>query len=237
MSHAADLTVTDADVMTPDAELQATVAAFRAVTATGKKSNIRKAEAFFAPKVKTFQRSLDPFQPWNPTDALTGKYLQGVADVMVEQGEMAAGMPVPDYRLVAMEQMAAMLKGSTFGSLPEVPGAVCAPAAYKVDRKAALAFAKRFELNAYSLQFFGKDIVLDKRPGSAAAGRLVSARTLMMFDYHPDMPEGWSFYETAGGIKGYMKNGPEARGLSQNHICFSKVKGKYRISAVFGYGL
>jgi len=237
LAHPASLMVTDGDTVQPDPELRATVAALRAVAATGKKANIKKVEGFFAPKVKTFQRSLDPFQPWNSTSVLTGKYLGGVADVMVEQGELAAGMSVPDYRVVAMEQMAAMLKDATFGSLPEVPGAVCAPAAYKVDRKTALAFAKRFELDAYSLQFFGEDIVLDERPGSAAAEISVPPRTLMMSDYHPEAPEGWSFYETVEGIKGYMKNGPEAFGLSQNHICFSKVKGKYRISAVFGYGL
>lgn len=237
LAHPASLTVTDSDIVRPDPELLATVVALRAVAATAKKANIKKVEAFFALEVKTFQRSLDPFQPWNPTDALTRKYLQGVADVMVEQGELAAGMPVPDYRVAAMEQMADMLKDANFGSLPEVPGAVCVPAAYKVDRKTALAFAKRFELDAYSLQFFSEDVVLKKRPGSAAAGISVPPRTLMMSDYHPHAPEGWSFYETVEGIRGYMENGPEALGLSQNHVCFSKVKGKYKITAVFGYGL
>ena len=53
----------------------------------------------------------------------------------------------------------------------------------------------------------------------------------------PKAPAGWERYESAGGVKGYMKGRDDALNLSLNHVCFAKVKGKYRITAVFGYGL
>jgi hypothetical protein len=237
VASAAELTVSRADVIQPDAELRATVAELRALAAKGAKKNIRKVEAFFAPKVKAFTRSLDPFQPWHPIDDLTGKYLGGVADVMVEQGEFETGTPVPDYRLEAMKQIASLIsEGATYGALPEAPGAICAPAAYKVDRKAAVAFAKKFELDAYSLRFFPDDVVFAKKPKSAA-GSTVPANTLIMFDHDPKAPEGWGYYETSGGVKGYMQDRDDSLGLSQHHVCFARLNGKYRITAIFGYGL
>lgn len=240
LPHAAaagELTVSRADAIQPDADLLKTMVEIRTLAAKGSKKNLRKIEALFAPEVKAFTRGLDPFQPWNPVDDLTGNYLHGVANVMVEQGEIEAGMPVPDYRLEAMKQVAALVgEGATFGALPEAPGAICAPAAYKVDRKAALAFAKHFELDAYSLRFFAEDVLLADKP-RGKRGEIVPANTLMMFDYDPGTPEGWGLYETAGGAKGYLKDRDDTLGLAQHHVCFAKVKGKYRITAIFGYGL
>ena len=235
--NAAELEVSRADAVRPDPELAATVSELGSLAAKGGGKNIAKVEAFFAPKVKVFTRSLDPFQPWNPVEGLTGNYLSGVADVMVEQGEIEAGLPVPDYRLEAMKRIASLIgDGATFGTLPEMPGAVCAPAAYKVDRKAALAFARKFELDAYSLRFHPDDVFLADRP-RGKRGTLVPPNTLMMFDHDPRAPEGWGLYETAGGVKGYMEDRDDTLGLAQNHVCFAKVKGRYRITAVFGYGL
>jgi len=237
IASAAELHVSHAGVVEPDAELRATVAELSALATKARARDIRKVEAFFAPDVKSFVRSLDPFQPWKQVDDISGEYLAGVANIMVEQGELAAGMPVPDYRLEAMKMIAALIAdGNVFGTLDDAPGAVCAPAAYKVDRMAALAFAKTFELDAYSLRFYGADVLLAEKP-KAEKGRVVPANSLIMFDYRPDLPEGWGYYETAGGVKGYMADREDTLGLSQNHVCFAKVKGKYRISAVFGYGL
>lgn len=237
VATAAELHVSHAGVVEPDAELRATVTELSALAVKGREKDILKVETFFAPNVQSFVRSLDPFQPWKRVDDISGKYLTGVADIMVEQGELAAGMKVPDYQLEAMKMIATLIAdGTPFGTLDDVPGAVCAPAAYKVDRKAALAFARKFELDAHSLRFYGGDVVLAEKP-KAKKGRVVPAGSLIMFDYHPDLPEGWGYYETAGGVKGYMADREDALGLSQNHVCFTKVKGKYRISAIFGYGL
>ena len=234
---AAELTVSRTDVIAPDSALRATALAVRDRAAPARKKNIGPVEEFFAPKVKVFTRSLDPFQPWNRLDDLGGKYLAGAADVMVEQGELEAGMPVPDYRIEAMRQIAALIgEEPIFGALPDAPGEACVPAAYEVDRKAALTFARKFELDAYSLRFFAGDVFLADRPESRR-GHSVPANTLVMFDYDPKAPEGWGYYETAGGLKGYMKDRDDKLGLAQNHVCFAKVKGKYRITSVFGYGL
>jgi hypothetical protein len=34
-----------------------------------------------------------------------------------------------------------------------------------------------------------------------------------------------------------MQDRDDTLGLAQHHVCFARVKGKYRISAIFGYGL
>ena len=236
-AQATELTVSYADVVQPDAELQATMAELGPLVAKGNKKDIRKVEAFFAPRVKAFTRGLDPYQPWHPLKDIKGKYLDGVANAMVEQGEFEAGTPAPDYRLEAMKQIAGLIgEGAVWGSMPEVPGAICAPAAYEVDRKAALSFAQKFELSAHSLRFFAHDVVLAAKP-KGKKGRVVPANTLIMFDYDPKAPEGWGYYETSDGVKGYMQDRDDTLGLSQHHVCFAKVKGKYRISAIFGYGL
>ncbi|MGV3551068.1 hypothetical protein [Rhizobium sp.] len=237
MVRAAELKVAYADVVQPDAGLLKSVSQLRTLAAPGSKKNIAKVEAFFAPEVKVFSRSLDPFQPWHPIDSLKGKYLDGVANAIVEQGEYEPDRPAPDYRLDAMKQIAGLISAdATYGSLPEMPGAVCAPAAYEVDRKASLAFAKRFNLDAYSLRFFPQEVVFANNLKSKI-GKTVPANTLIMFDYHPELPEGWGYYETAGGVKGYMKDRDDTLGLSQHHICFSRVAGRYKVSAIFGYGL
>lgn len=234
---AAELRVTRSNEVTPDKELLEVVQQLRTLSAKGDKKNIRKVEAFFAPEVKTFTRSLDPFQPWHPLEGLHGKYLEGVANVMVEQGEPIGVESKHDYRIDAMQYLANyVLSDGTFGSLPEVPGAICTPAAYQVDRKAALAFARKFELDAHSLRFYRDDIVLLKK-AEGKKGKVVPAYTMIMFDYDPNAPKDWGYFESAGGIKGYMKDRDDTLGLSQNHVCFTKVKGKYRISGLFGYGL
>ncbi|RYE54525.1 MAG: hypothetical protein EOP18_07345, partial [Rhizobiaceae bacterium] len=218
IAPAAELHVSHAGVVKPDAELRATVTALSDLAARGRVKDIGKVEAFFAPDVKSFTRSLDPFQPWTRVDDISGHYLTGVADTMVEQGELAAGMPVPDYRLEAMKMIASLVgEGTVFGTLDDAPGAICAPAAYRVDRKAALAFAKKFELDAYSLRFFDADVVLAEKP-KAKKGKAVPAGSLLMFDYRADLPEGWGYYETAGGVKGYMADREDTLGLSQNHV-------------------
>jgi hypothetical protein len=234
---AGELVVTRSNQVSAERELLKMVQELRTLSAKGDKNNIKKVEALFGPTVKSFTRSLDPFQPWHRLDDLHGKYLQGVADVMVEQGEPIGAETNHDYRIDAMQYLATyVLADGTFGTLPEVPGAVCTPAAYRIDHKAAQAFARKFELDAYSLRFYPDDIVLLKRP-EGTKGKVVPAYSLIMFDYDPKTPEGWGYYESAGGIKGYLKDRDDTLGLSQNHVCFSKVKGQYRVSAILGYGL
>lgn len=227
------------DVIKPDAELLAFVEKITQLHPTAETFKGKAINALFAPRVKTFQRSLDPFQPWNKTDDIASDYLKGAADLMVEQGDLDEGKPAPDYRPEAFRQIVAQLGGGwPFGLMKEMPGAVCAPAEYQVDRKAALAFARRFELDAYSLRFFDEEKRLYARPNlkSEFLGS-VPARTLMMFDYDPKAKEPWALYASSDGRKGYLMNDAPVLGLAQYHVCFAKVKGKYKIVALFGYGL
>ncbi|MBN9137776.1 MAG: hypothetical protein J0I92_17275 [Phyllobacterium sp.] len=236
-SLATERRVTYANIVRPSLELLEALAKLRSLSAPGNAKNIKGVEAYFAPETKTFSRGLDPFQRWKRGKSLTHDYLAGAADIMVEQGEFAAGLKVPDYRLSAMKLISSLVsEDATFGSLPEVPGAVCSPAAYSVDRKAALAFARRFNLDAYSLRFFAGKAFLASTPRSKR-GEFLAANMLMIFDYAPGTPKGWSRVETAGGVKGYIEDRDDMRELSQNHVCFAKVKGSYRITAIFGYGL
>lgn len=237
ISRAEELRVTFGNVMTPDADLRRTLAELRGLAAAGSARNIQKVETFFAAGTKTFSRGLDPFEPWRPGPKLTRNYLDGVASVMVEQGEFEEGRAIPDYRLTAMQLIASLISDdTTFGTLPEIPGATCTPAAYKVDRKAVRAFARRFELDAHSLYFFADDVFLAKAPGSRR-GETVPANALLISDYDPGTPDGWKRVQTAGGVKGYLKDRDDPLELSQSHVCFAKIKGNYRITAIFGYGL
>lgn len=237
ISWAEEIRVTYGDVVTPDADLRRTLGELRRLAAAGSERNIRQVETYFAPGTRTFTRGLDPFEPWRPGPKLTRNYLEGVASVMVEQGEFAAGRAVPDYRLTAMKLLASLIsEDAIFGALPEMPGAKCTPAAYKVDRKAVRAFARRFELDAHSLYFFADDVFLANAPRSRR-GEIVPANALMISDYDPGSPNGWRRVQTAGGVKGYLKDREDSLELSQSHVCFAKVKGNYRITAIFGYGL
>jgi hypothetical protein len=193
-------------------------------------------DAFFAPRIDVFQRGLDPLQPWRPGESITGSALTRMADSLVEQ-EPVEGEPARDYREDVLMVILTMIWGNgPLGSMKEVPGQICTPAQYDFDREAALAFARKFALDTYSLRFFPKNVFLATRPKGTSGAR-VPANTLMMFDYDPKAPAGWGRYQTAGGVRGYMKDRDDTLGLSQNHICFGKVKGKYRITAIFGYGL
>lgn len=229
------LTVRFHDVVKPDAELEAFVARLKTLDP----KDGRTVNTLFAKRVKTFRRSLDPFQPWNRTADIDSDYLKGAADLMVEQGEPEEGKPTPNYRPDALKQIVQQVSsGQPFGILTEMPGAVCAPAEYEVNRKAASAFAKKFELDAYSLRFFSEEKFLYARPNlKSDLVAAVPPYTMMMFAYDPKARNPWALYESSGGEKGYLMEDMPVLGLSQHHVCFGRVKGAYRIVALFGYGL
>lgn len=233
------LAVAFRDVVEPDAGLQAFVRQLKSLAVTADKPDYEKADALFAPRVKTFQKSLDPFQPWTRSDDITSHYLGGAANVIVEQGDLEEGAPVPDYRPDALKMIIEQVsKGEPFGTMRQAPGAVCAPADYKVDRKSAMKFARKYELDAYSLRFFAGAVTLHEKPDeNSRVLETVPPYTLMMFDYDPKAKQPWSLYEASGGMKGYLKEDRPVLGLAQHHVCFGKVKGRYRIVALFGYGL
>jgi hypothetical protein len=233
------LTVRFHDVVQPDGKLEAFVAHLKQLDPQTTALRHKAVNALFAERVKTFRRSLDPFQPWSRTADISSDYLKAAADLIVEQGEPEEGKPTPDYRPDALKQIIQQVSdGQPFGVLKEVPGAICAPAEYTLDRKAARTFAKKFELDAYSLRFFSQEKFLYARPNlKSDLVATVPPYTLMVFAYDPKAREPWSLYESSGGEKGYVTDDKPVLGLSQHHVCFGKVKGEYRIVALFGYGL
>lgn len=235
-SRAAELTVSYADVVEPENEVKALMDRIRLAIMSAQVRDYSAFDVFFAPRVAVFQRGLDPLQPWNPGEPITREPIPALADILVEQEPIEDGQPKPDYREDVLRTFLRIVWArAPLGSLKETPGAVCAPAAYDYDRKAALAFAGKFGLDLYSLRFFPQNVFLASRPGGKQGAR-VPAYTLMKFDYDPKAPAGWGRYETAGGVRGYMEDRDDTLGLSQDHLCFARIDGEYRIIAVFGYG-
>lgn len=233
------IVVTYADPVKPDRELAAFVADLRQKLAAAKEADYPAIEALFAPKVLTFQRSLDPFQPWKKSQPITGNYLNEAADVMVEQGAPPADAPMPDFRPDLLKQLLQNLpEDVVFGRMKEVRKAICAPASYSIDRKAALDFAGKYESEPAGLRFYASPVELRKKPTkTAASAGEVPAYTVMSFIYDKDAPADWALYIGSNGVKGYFQDSDDTLYLSQQHLCFGKVKGKYRITAIFGFGL
>jgi hypothetical protein len=222
----------------PDAQLTEFVSLFRAAI-TAKKPDYKKISAMFAPKVSAFSRSLDPLAPWNQQEAIGADYLKEIANIIVEQGA-PEGTAEPDYRPDALAQMASIIgDGSNFGTIKELPNAICAPAEYKFSAKAITAFAKKYDNDAHSLRFYASASTLMSaaKAGAKSSGD-VPAFTPIAVIYDAKVPEGWGHLAAANGISGYLKNDDrEQLGFSQMHVCFGKVSGTYKVTGIFGYGL
>lgn len=230
--------VAPGNLVKPDAALTIFIDKLRG-TLSSKKLDYAAIDGLFAPKVKTFQRSLDPLQPWKKTEDIRAHYLAGAADLVVEQGELPEGAKLPDYRPEAARQILSFLDGGTFGTLKQVPKMVCAPAAWKFDAKAVTAFGAAHDSDAYSLRFFASDLDLRAKPkANAASVGTVPAGALLAREYDKDAPEAWELMSGSNGVKGYRRIADaQELWLSQMHVCFGKVKGDYKITAIFAYGL
>ncbi|MDO6965174.1 hypothetical protein [Rhizobium alvei] len=241
-AHADSVTVGFRNPVTPDAELQTFLADLRSVLSKPGEDSYAQLQAMLAPEVRTFQRSLDPLQAWKESDPIEDggeAALSGMIDVLVEQGELPEGVAQPDYRPDLLRQLESMVvPGTVMGTIKGLPKTICSPAAYSFDYKQVIEFAKAMDDSPGSLRFFTHDVDLRQGPAPKAqiAGR-VPANTLMSFIYDANAPEGWSLNQASNGVKGYLEDGDDMQSLSQNHVCFGKVGGEYRIVAIFGYGL
>lgn len=233
-----ELVVSRSQPATPDAALSSFVTSFRAAI-TAKKPDYRKINAMFAPKVAAFSRSLDPLQPWFKSNAITADYLNEIIDVIVEQGPLQDGVAAPDYRTDALSMMAGMIgDGTNFGKIKEVPGALCAPAAWSYDVKAMKKFAASNDDQVSSLRFFSapKAMLAKPKVSAKSVGEL-PAYVPLSFIYEKTTPENWGKFVSADGLTGFLKDDTEQLGFSQMHVCFGKVSGKYKVTGIFGYGL
>lgn len=240
---AIDLRVRYGDVIEPDAELSAFLTELRANIARGEKG-VRAVEKSFAPEVRTFQRGREPMERWIATQTISRDFLASIAEIIVERAEMvdANGDPVPedaDYSPEALKLIGEMIApGAPLGTMKEMPGAICSPAAWSFDKNAAAAFLKQHKSTSLSLIFFDHEVEFLARPAKGADVKsIVPAFTLMLWEFEKDLPMEWNHYYALGGADGYMQNRDDSLGLSQMHVCFSKIGGKYGISGIFGYGL
>lgn len=237
VANAADYPVVGlSQTVAPDAALTTFVASFRAAI-TANKPDYKKISLMFAPKLNAFSRSLDPLQPWHKHDAITADYLNEIADIIVEQGPPVDGNAEPDYRPDALAQMAGIM-GPSFGKIKEVPGQICSPAAWSYDLTAMKKFAASNDDQVSSLRFFAEPKVMRSKPKSSAkATGTLPALVPISFVFEKATPENWGKFISANGLTGFLPDDREQLGFSQMHVCFGKVSGKYKVTAIFGYGL
>lgn len=224
--------------VTPDAQFMEFVTAFRAAI-TAKKPDYKKISTMLAPRINAFSRSLDPLAPWHKHDAITADHINEIADIIVEQGPPQDGVAEPDYRVDALAQMARMIgDGSNFGKIKEVPGAICAPAAWSYNVKAMKTFAASNDDQVSSLRFFASSKMMLAKPKASAnpVGEL-PAYVPISFIYEKTTPDTWGKFISANGLTGYLQDDDAQLGFSQMHVCFGKVSGRYKVTGIFGYGL
>lgn len=222
----------------PDAALTAFVDALRREL-SAPKLDYARIDGMFASKVRTFQRSLDPLEPWRKTGEIKSNYLASAAGLLVEQAELPDGAKMPDYRPDAARQMLLIISKGTFSWMTQVPNTVCTPPAYKVNAAAVKAFAAAHGSDASNLRFFASEIELKKLPTPAAktAGK-VAAGTLLAFKYDPKLSDDWEKLFASNGVEGYRRSDDgEQLYLSQMHLCFGKFTDGYKITALFSFGL
>lgn len=246
VASAAPLRALYANVVAPDAGLLATVAALDAATKAGlaaKSAAERQAaydqiDALIGPDLRGFRRGLDPLQRWTALPREDGG-LAELANRLVEQGDVPEGGPLPDPRPQLLQQLRDLLQSKQpLGRLPQMRGAVCLPARFGIDERKVAMFAAAHEADAAALRFFAVPTLLRAEPRLDAppiAG--VPAQTLLAYEAQAEQPKGWSRYWTSDGFKGWAVDGPEAFGLSQQHLCFAERQGQYRIVGYFTYGL
>lgn len=197
-----------------------------------------------APNVRGFQRGLDPFEPWSEidlTDPDRGSGLDLLTAWMVEQGDIVDGATdLPDYRQDFLELLVRIIAdpNEPLGLMPGMGDAVCSPAQYDVDADEALAFAQAQDTDGYGIYIFPRLLDLYENPTSIKpAIARVSPRTLLTSIYEADQPDGWIKVVASDGTTGWAEDRGDYEGLSQQHLCFGEVDGKYMITAFFSYGL
>ena len=243
---AAPLRAVYAGVVAPEPELLTTLDALRAAIDAGLKAKheadreaaYTAVAAFIGTDLRGFNRGLDPLARWSRLPPQQGG-LAELATQLVEQGDLPEGAPPPDLRPRLLEQMRDILQpNAPFGRLPEYRSAVCLPARYAFDTHKVGLFAAAHDADAHALRLHPSPVQLRAEPRpDAAITAAVPARTLLAFEYDKDQPNGWGRYWLSDGRRGWLPDRPDATGLSQQHLCFTRQDGAYRIAGYFTYGL
>jgi len=195
-------------------------------------------DRLFAPSVKTFMKNETPLQPFEPRGDITSDYLlNSVFTLQAKKGSIP-DEEVPEYRSDAMTDIASRIDPKhPWGTLPQVPDMICRDAAFEVDQKAVRTFARMTGTRIDKLVFYRKPVTLyaGKSRKSAIVG-VVPPRTLMAVGKEDVFIESWHPMISSTGIEGYRGDVEFHETLVQKHVCFGKIDGEYRITALFGYG-
>lgn len=195
-------------------------------------------DRLFAPKVKTFMKNETPLQPFEAREDIASDYLMNsVFTLQAKKGSIPEEQ-VPEYRSDAMVDIASRIDPKhPWGTLPEVPGMICRDAAFHIDPAAVRKFSRETGVRIDKLVFYRKPITLYVgKSRKSAVVAVVPPRTLMAVGKDDVFMERWHPMISSTGIKGYIDDVEPFQTLVQKHVCFSKVDGKYKISALFGYG-
>jgi len=226
------------DVVEPDPALVAFAQEIVQAWISIKRVDPSRRDKFFAPTVKTFMKNETPLQPFGPRDDITSDYLRhAVFTFRVKKGSIP-DQDVDDYTSGAMSDIGRQIhRKPVWGTLPEVPGMVCAGAAYDVDPQAVAKFSRMHGVRIDKLVFYKETASFyeGQTHKSEFVGH-VPPYTLIAVAKDDVATEGWHPLIASTGIKGYMGDPVEPQTLVQKHVCFTKVDGEYRIGALFGYG-
>lgn len=197
-----------------------------------------------APKIRGFTRGLDPFEPWAEIDLDEpdrGSGVELLTSWMVEQGDIVVGASdLPDYRQDLLELLVRLIADpdEPLGRMPGMGEAVCSPARYGFNSDDALAFAQAHDADGSAIRFYPRELSLRESPDIDTPTLAVAApRTLLVSVDAVDQGEGWLKVVMSDGTTGWTEDQGDYRRLSQQHLCFAEVDGRYMITGFYSYGL
>lgn len=247
MAGASPLATSYEEIVDPDPELTSFLRELVKTARAGIGTQSRTyavLDAMIAPTIRGFTRGLNPFEPWMEV-ATSGPDMDSGIDLltsrMIEQGELPEDIAVlPGYRQDFLQLLVALVANpqKPLGRMPEMGNAVCSPARYNVEASKALAFAEANETDGYGIYIFPRELELHAEPlDGTPVTATIAPLTLLVTDYQANQPDGWIKVITSEGTMGWAQNFGDYEGLSQQHLCFDKVDGIYKIVAFYSYGL
>jgi hypothetical protein len=227
------------DVVSPAPALRAVVRDIVNASISARPFDARDYDRFFAPSVRTFMKSDTPLQPFEARDDITENYLENAGFVLHEKRDGAMDADLPRLAQAALSEIVSQIAGeAVWGTLPEVPGMVCASAVFDLDRQAVAKFSRMFAARLDKLVLSRK--ALDLHDGQASGSPVIATVppfTLMAIGRHDVATDAFHPVTISTTLKGFILGTPDLETLAQKHVCFAQVDGRYRIAALFGYGL
>ena len=226
------------NVVTPEPDLVDFTGEIRRSWISAKRFDPSARDRFFAPTVKTFMKNETPFQSFEPRDDITSDYLMNAVVILrARKGSIPDKDRWRDAQGALSEIGRQVVRDPVWGTLPEVPGMICAGAAFDVDQGMVAKFARMqgVRIDALVLSKQAIPLYAGKTQKSEFLGN-VPPLTLMVLGKDDVAKEDWHPIIASTGVKGYADNTMLLEKLAQKHVCFTRVNGEYRISALFGYG-